>query len=129
CTARAVSATGRLISRPPRAPASTCFLLGLSQTTFACVHTSGNRPEIVPVYGSPLAMNRQCGGGSRPALQRLRGNRQTAVPVLIEGPGELTRDGTRYKDIVVGELRFRVHLEVLIADIASSDERYCVVGD
>src|SRR5450755_862087 len=35
----------------------------------------------------------------------------------------------RYKDIVVGELRFRVHLEVLIADIASSDERYCVVGD
>src|ERR1019366_10688718 len=77
----------------------------------------------------PLAMNRQCGGGSRPALQRLRGNRPTAVPVLIEGPGELTRDGTRYKDIVVGELRFRVHLEVLIADIASSDERYCVVGD
>jgi hypothetical protein len=69
-------------------------------------------------------------GGLCSALQGLRWNRQSAVPVLIEGRGELPCNRTCDDDIVVGELRLWSQLQVLIAYIAPPpNERHCVVGD
>jgi len=55
-----------------------------------------------------------------------RGPDGRTVPLWATWLGQPRAGG---KDIVVGELGFRIHLEVLIADIASADERHRVVDD
>jgi len=45
------------------------------------------------------------------------------------GGGELTRDRTCGKRVVIGELRARIHLKILVADVAAADESDGVVDD
>src|ERR1700734_3082425 len=61
----------------------------------------------------------QCGGGDREA----------AAPELVEGRGEPNGDRTGGEYIGVGELGIRVHLKILIADIAAADQRRGIVDD
>src|SRR5208282_2699830 len=63
------------------------------------------------------------------AAQGLRGDCQGAVPVFVEGPRQIVDDGAAHKYIVVGELRRRINLEILIADIAAADEGDRIIRD
>jgi hypothetical protein len=56
-------------------------------------------------------------------------NGQAAVPELIECARQILNHGPGDDDVVVAELGLRIDLEILIADIASADDRDRIVRD
>src|SRR5215472_12262962 len=61
--------------------------------------------------------------------QRLYRDRELALPVLFEGGGELLHRWASCQHVIVGELPRRIDLEILIADVAATNERDRAVGD
>ena len=76
-----------------------------------------------------LALFPQGDGGRLAGEQRLRRDGQGAAPEFVESRRKLPGDRTASEDIVVGELRLGVDLEVLVADIAPADQRDRIVHD
>src|SRR5258708_6975883 len=87
------------------------------------------RLDLRALLGEALPEFGQRSVGSLAFGQPARGNRKGAVPKLIESGRQLLDDGARSKHVVVGELRFRIDLEVLVADISAADERDGIVDD
>ena len=84
------------------------------------------RSRSLGLYGR--AQVRQCECRGIPVIDRLNRNHLGRVPEFVEYAGQMLHDGTHGHHIVVTELRIRVDLKVLIADVAAADERDRIVG-
>ena len=60
-------------------------------------------------------------------LQRGYRDGERVVPEFVKGRGQVGNDGAGGKHIVVRELRFGIHLKILIADVAATDHRHRIV--
>ena len=87
------------------------------------------RLHLLAMFGQDLAILGQGGIRRRALRKRADRDRDGAVPELVECRRELLDDRARGKYIVIGELGFRIDLEILIADIAPADERDRIVDD
>ena len=85
--------------------------------------------DLLAMFGERYAIGGQSLVRSRAISQRTGRNRHRVVPELVERRRQFLDDRPRGKHIVVRHLGIRVDLEILVADIASADQRDRVVDD